>query len=86
MTGLGVGRPEDVTARVKGLDDAIEDAADVGLESASGSSGISGSGFLVFTIGSAGSGPEGGAEGGGFRCNGLCGRAEVIVAVIVADI
>ncbi len=37
-------------------------------------------------MGSAGRGPEGGAEGGALRWLGLCGMAEVMVAVAVADI
>jgi hypothetical protein len=68
FVGRGVGRPEVVTDLVGSLlTDDMDDAEDAGRESASGSSGISGSGFLVFAIGRAGNGPEGGAEGGGFR-------------------
>ncbi len=67
LVGRGVGRPEDVTARVSGLPAgvAIDEAEDAGRDS--GSSGMSGSGFLVFVMGRAGNGPDGGAEGGGLR-------------------
>ena len=70
FTGLGVGKPEVVTDRESGLlaGAAIEDDAEVGRESAE--SGTSGNGFLVFPIGSAGKGPDGGADGGGALCEG----------------
>ena len=84
FVGLGVGNPVVVTDRESGLPAgvAIEEAAEVGRES--DVSGISGSGFLVFAIGNAGRGPDGGAPagGGGLRC----GKADVIVAVADRDI
>lgn len=88
FTGLGVGKPEVVTDRDNGLPEgaAIEDAAELGRDRDSGSSGISGKGFLVFAIGSAGKGAVGGAVGGGLIFEGLCGIAEVIVVVIATDI
>lgn len=77
-TGFGVGRPEVVTDRVRGLliGVAIEEDAEPGREV----SGISGKGFRVFAIGNAGKGPVGGADGGGALV-GRCGIADVIVAV-----
>ena len=86
FTGFGVGKPVVVTDRESGLlaGVAIEDAADVGRES--GVSGTSESAFLVFPIGSAGKGPDGGADGGGGLCEGRCGIADVIVAVADMDI
>jgi hypothetical protein len=87
FTGLGVGKPEFVTARDTGLTEgaAIEEAAEPGRDRASGSSGISGKGFLVFAIGSAGNGAVGGAVGGGLTLEGLCGMAEVMVVVMAVD-
>ena len=84
--GFGVGKPEVITDLESGLlaGVAIEDDAETGLES--GVSGISDNGFRVFPIGSAGRGPDGGAEGGGGLCEGRCGIADVIVAVAVKDI
>ena len=64
--GLGVGRPVDVRERVGVLlvgTEMSKDAEPGGVSS--GVSGMSGSGFLVFVIGSAGSGPDGGAVNGG---------------------
>ena len=88
FTGLGVGKPEVVTARDNGLPKgaAIDDAAEPGRDRDSGSSGISGKGFLVFAIGSAGNGAVGGAVGGGLTFEGLCGIAEVMVVVMATDI
>jgi hypothetical protein len=86
-TGLGVGRPEVVTALVNGFPDgaAMDDAAEPGLDSRS--SGMSGNGLdLVFAIGSAGRGAVGGAVGGGLILEGLCGIAEVMVVVMAIDI
>jgi hypothetical protein len=79
FTGLGVGKLEVVTDRDSGLFDgaAIEEAAEVGLES--GASGISDRGFLVLATGSAGKGALGGAVGGGLIFEGRC----IIVAVAV---
>ena len=88
FTGRGVGRPEVVTDRDRGLPEgaAIEEAAELGRDRDSGSSGISGKGFLIFEMGSAGNGAVGGAVGGGLIFEGLCGIAEVIVVVIATDI
>jgi hypothetical protein len=82
LVGRGVGRPDVVTARVSGLPTgvAIEDAEDVGRESAK-SSGMAGNGLRSGPDG----GAEGGAEGGGLRSTGRCGMAELIVAVAVID-
>lgn len=91
FAGFGVGRPEVVTARVRGLMPAFvlieADTEPLELGRDCDSSGVSGSGFLVFARGRAGKGPEGGGEiGGGGREDGLCGIAEVIVAVVDVDI
>lgn len=60
-----MGNPEVVTERESGLlaGVAIEDDAEPGRDSSV--SGSSGNCFLVFVIGSAGRGPEGGAPDGG---------------------
>lgn len=79
-----------MTARVGGLTTGVvvctdPDPVELGLDSEA--SGVSGSGFLVFARGNAGSGPDGGGEiRGGGREEGLCGIAEVMVAVIDEDI
>ena len=81
-TGFGVGRPDVVTDRVRGLliGVAIEEDAEPGRDV----SGMSGNGFLVFAIGKAGKGPVGGADGGGALV-GRCGMADVMVAVTDMD-
>ena len=87
FVGLGVGRPEFVTLLVGvfAIDAGTLEDEEPGLGS-SGVSGRSGNAFLVLPIGSAGSGPVGGAvSGGGGRCEGRCGIAEVIVTVADID-
>lgn len=90
LAGFGVGSPEVVTARVRGLIagvgiDAEVEPVEPGRDSEA--SGVSGSGFLVFARGNAGKGPEGGGEiGGGGRDDGLCGMAEDIVVIADTDI
>ena len=90
FVGFGVGRPDVVTARVRGLIagpeiEAEPEPVELGRDSAP--SGVSGSGFLVFASGSAGSGPDGGGEiGGGGREVGLCGMADVMVVGTEEDI
>jgi hypothetical protein len=73
---LGVGSPEAVT-------DRVSDLGVVAGREGSGSlaSGMSGSGFLVFATGSAGSGPDGGASG-----EVLGRRMPVDVMVVVVDV
>jgi hypothetical protein len=82
LAGLGVGRPEVVTERVMGRPPrdglfAADELEEV-LGRGSTASGMSGRGFLVFGIGRAGSGPEGGASG---ARRGRWGIADVIVVV-----
>lgn len=83
FTGFGVGNPDVVTDLVCGLlaSVAIDEAADPGRDS--GASGMSGKGFLVFAIGSAGKGAVGGAVGGGLILDGRWGMADVMVVVRV---
>ena len=83
--GLGVGKLEAVTERVSGLLPGVGIAEEEEPGRDSGVSGMSGSAFLVFAIGSAGRGPDGGANGGGAR-EGRCGMVEVMVAVADVDI
>ena len=90
LEDLGVGKPELVTARVRGLliADGVAGGADsveVGLDLAP--FGIAGRGFLFFDTGSAGNGPSGGGKlGGGGREEGRTGIVEVMVAVTELDI
>lgn len=72
---FGVGRPDEVTDRV--ILAGGRPSCDVKV---SLSSGMSGSGFLVLGIGSAGSGPEGGDSGDVEGC-----RMPVAGMVVVAD-
>lgn len=74
-----------MTDRLRGLLAGVgtSDEAELGRES---SCGISGSGFLVFVLGNAGRGPDGGAVCGGGGLDGRCGIADVIVAVTDVDI
>lgn len=84
MTGLGVGRPEVVTARVSGLMPEMEPEESGRLSIAST---VSPRDLRVLATGRAGSGPEGGGDmGGGGLFDGRWGMADVIVVVAVEDI
>lgn len=79
-TGRGVGKLEAVTARERGLMPVVEPEEEGRDTSASNGSTTD---FLVFAIGRAGKGPEGGgATGGGGLERGRCGIAEAILAGI----
>ena len=77
LIALGVGRPEEVTARMSGLPGVGgNDGEESGFDSFA--SGMSGRGFRVFDTGKAGSGADGGASG---DVEGRRMPVEVMVAV-----